>query len=153
VTDKETWELVKSVGSLVGLLTGAFVLADRLLRGRPYAAWVDLKNKVAFLEFVNTSNRHIYLFRCRTFPANGRVTRFQSIRGSLGDAFGLKHTIALAPGEKLNLRLVWQGSDEPHGTTLVFIPWRRAGASVSLPIVKLARWRDLGRLVEPDPEI
>jgi hypothetical protein len=148
----QIWSWVTGAGSIVGLLTGLWVLSDRLSRGRPYAAWIGMERQTATLEFINTSDRYLYLDRLTCWP-HARATRFEELRESLADHWYIERTIVLAPRDQCTTRVTWSGSLPPRGLTLVIVRWRRAGGLFALPVIKVARWDWLSRFQERDPTI
>lgn len=151
----QAWSTLQAIGSMVGLITGALVLLDRLTRGRPYLAWTAYRHQsgTATMQLVNTSSRHIYLFRCVCFPRNARASRFDSLGGTLSDMIGEERTVSLAPGEIRSIDVVFHAAGDPRGWTLVRVRWRRAGSMLDLPMFKVARWQTLYQFGEPDPKV
>ena len=149
----QIWSWAKDAGSVVGLLTGAFVLMDRLFRARPYAAWVEMNRHTATLEFINVSGRYLYLERLICWPANARASRFEDITETLADHWDIERTIVLAPSTTCAAKITWSGDLPPRGLTLVIGRWRRADALFAFPIVKVARWAWLLKFQERDPSI
>jgi hypothetical protein len=83
-------ETIKTVGSFVGLLTGVFVVTDRLLRERPM---VDLRpvgdnDHNLEIEITNTSKESIVIHRIACQPDALRASRSTSLEEPLREAWG-----------------------------------------------------------------
>ena len=149
----QLWNTVKSAGSLVGLCTGAYVLADRLFGVRPYAAWVKMERHTATLLFVNASGRHIYLERMICWPPNAATSRFGDPRETMADHWKMERTLVLPPNADCTATVTWRRDGRPQGFTVVIANWRRADALFAVPIIKIANWAKLQRLQDRDPYI
>lgn len=144
---------ITTVGSFVGLITGIFVLADRLTRGRPMVAWTEFRPGVAVLTLTNSSRDHVYLFRGHTVPDSALVTRWTDSARIMNEAFDGSHIVVLGPGEARKLEVVHRLSGDPKGVLLVIVPWRRANAWFCFPLLKVLDWKTLRRFSAPDPKL
>jgi hypothetical protein len=93
-------EEIKLIGSIVRLLTGAYAIWDRLLRGRPLAFIAyDDRNRLLVLRVKNVSEIDILILGIDTKPRHYRVSTGDSVR-EIADAMGdVPPFSVITPGE------------------------------------------------------
>lgn len=112
-------EAVKTVGALVGLITGIFVVVDRLMRNRPYISYRPRNATQSSLDLLvhNASEDGIAIEGVEISP----------------------HVFSLAYGQALIDTV--RAAATPHHTDerVAFVP---AQSTVALPLIEFNNWED-----------
>jgi hypothetical protein len=159
-------ELVRDIGSVVGLITGFFYAFDRLVRGRPVASLTISEEKGGLSPRISITNISSYDIAIEdvTIRSNAyRVAMKQGAEGNLEASFEVPVYFMLKPNERRELRIVALFKDgvpiEVTGDQSVtfFVWWRRGNATwlPQFPVTvrtSVARIRKYG-LERPDVQI
>jgi hypothetical protein len=143
MADAGWFEGIKTVGSLVGLLTGMFVVFDRFVRNQPI---VDVRpvHNAPQLELVitNVSNRSIVIRGIECQPDALAAAYGDNIDATVRAAAGLPARALMAPQEKkvfiVITRPTWDGLPTDMPVSIV-VRWSFTG-STWLPQIPI-RWR------------
>lgn len=97
------WEVVQGFGAMVGLITGMFVLWERLTRETPFAYVVaknyTLAHRTAYLRLKNRSERPILVFFLASRENNRLVPAPDEDDALLTIVSGTEMTVAMDGGE------------------------------------------------------
>lgn len=131
-------EEIKTLGSIVGLLSGAFLILDRMARGRPIASLtilMDGARKVPSVRISNIAPYDIAITGIKVSPPTYFLTEEAEIRGSLRGAVGRSVHFMLKSGESRELKIapLFDTGGLPleitrHSVTF-YIYWRRGNAT------------------------
>jgi hypothetical protein len=140
----DLFEIIKTLGSFVGLLTGAVFFYDRFAKGRPiaYLSFKDDENKSAFLRIENPGTSGIAVFDIGVSPDVFGLAEDLERRNLLKAASGSPISFILAPGAGKEL---FVASKFQHGLPLELnanritfrIFWRR-GNSTWIPQIPVS---------------
>lgn len=106
------WEIFKGVGSMAGLVTGAFIIWDRLWRHVPQAVVVPRRlmegsvNIVARLAIKNLAMRPILLSWENGASGHLRLAKDDSVGGVVNSLFGGRKTIVIDVGASRELEIM-----------------------------------------------
>src|SRR5262245_46874763 len=102
-------ETVKTIGSLVGLATGIFILYDRLARGRPVASLTisrENERPSPRIRISNPSSYDVAILNVTCHPRVYLLTDQEGPEGNLRASFGHIPDFMLKPGESKEVRIV-----------------------------------------------
>ncbi len=109
------WDTLTGVGAVIGILTGAFVLWDRMFRFSPTAVVVTKPlieggmNMGIYLRLKNPSERPVLITWENGEPGCFRIADDHSTKEIVHAAIGGRRTIAVDPGTERNLGLLQPG--------------------------------------------
>jgi hypothetical protein len=125
------------LGAMVAFATGAFVLFDRLVSGRPVATLVKRSNNGRALQLANTSKNDIIIRRIKIWGKSIYIAPDASLDGITVATLSMPFSKVLEPGEKVdfpvmvrNGKLLEEGA--PWTPFFVIISWRKT-SSMWLP--------------------
>ncbi len=129
-------EIVKTLGSFVGLLTGVVFFYDRLAKGRPvaYLSFKDNEDRSAYLSVENPSTYGIAILGIAVRPEVFGIAEDLEPRSILRAAAGSTVSFVLAPGAGKDLFVISKFKDglplELNANLVAFrILWRRGNAT------------------------
>jgi hypothetical protein len=148
-------EEIKLVGSIVGLLTGAYAFWDRLLRGRPLAfiAYDDQK-RLLVLRIKNVSQIDVLIIGFDMKPRHYRVSTGSSVREIADAIVDAPSLSVITPGETKDFQFFESPKraveEHPFSRVRFVIRWRKANATWirQIPVWVLTSKADLERMVE-----
>jgi hypothetical protein len=138
-------EVIKLVGSIVGLVTGLFVFIDRVLKGRPVASLTiseDAGRKLVCIRVTNISPYDVAIIDMEVKPPVYFLTESLGVRKLIEGVVGYRPSFMLKPGKEKELILApnFQGNVAIEALAAqrvtVWISWRR-GNTTWLPQVPL----------------
>ena len=146
-------EIVKTVGSIVGLLTGAFILYDRYAKGRPMASLtieMDGTRKKPCIRVSNATQYDFAVIDTGVSPGTYFLTENLEVGRLLRGAAGRRPYFMLKPGESKLLMIAPNFKDgmplEVQKHRVKFsIYWRRGNATW-LPQIPVSVWTDTGTI-------
>jgi hypothetical protein len=131
------FETIKSIGSLVGLLTGVIYFYDRLAKGRPLASLTiieDGNRKFACVRITNISEYDVAILKAIVRPEIYFLVENLETRSLVEGASGQKPYFMLKPGQEKALFIAAKFKDgiaiEVMDQRVAFwIYWRRANVT------------------------
>jgi hypothetical protein len=133
----ELFEIVKTIGSLSGLLSGLFLVWDRMVKGRPVCSITTVKhgsNTYAALRINNVGVHDVAVLNIRVKPNVYMLSKDFGVDNLLTASLGGKPALMLAPEEKKELMIVPRytggGRQDERLRRVVFsVSWRRGNAT------------------------
>jgi hypothetical protein len=101
-------EVIKLVGSIVGLVTGLFVFIDRVLKGRPVASLTiseDAGRKLVCIRVTNISPYDVAIIDMEVKPPVYFLTESLGVRKLIEGVVGYRPSFMLKPGKEKELIL------------------------------------------------
>jgi hypothetical protein len=128
-------EILRDVGSFVGLVTGVFYAFDRLVKGRPVASLTisqEANRPSPRIRVRNASPYDVAIEDVTTRSPAYRLSMTEGAKGNLEASFGSPIYFMLKPGQEQELRIVAMFKDgvpiEAMGDQPVkFLVWWRRG--------------------------
>jgi hypothetical protein len=131
-------EAIKTVGSFAGLVSAAFLVWDRLVRGRPLAWVAATKFGAASYEYVRVVNPGpggVFIRRVDVHPPIYGLAKDHSARAIAGTLVDGDVDVLLEPGQAHNLVIIDRRNqlevpkDAPPQRIYMFIHWRKTSSS------------------------
>jgi hypothetical protein len=135
--DSEFFEAIKSVGAIVGLITGGFIVFDRMIRNRPYLSFRPREATQSSIDllFHNTSDEGLIVEKVRVNPAITCVAFGDDLKSTVAAAatphFEDDRTAYVGPRSSVALPLVsfsdWDAASDTSKITIT-IHWRTSSS-------------------------
>jgi hypothetical protein len=143
-------EEIKTVGSIVGLLTGGLYFYDRFAKGRPSASLtisIESNRPSPRVRIGNSSSYDLAINDVTVYPAIYLVAEQEGAEGNLRASFGEKAYFMLKPGESKEVRIVpkFQNGiplEIVKARRVTFLVWWRRGNATWLPQLPVPVYTD-----------
>jgi hypothetical protein len=140
-------EAIKLIGSIVGLMTGTFVVYDRWAKSRPVASFTVIKQgtrELAAIRIINIGDYDIAIQNATVRPSVYFLTEDMEVRSLLEGAEGQEPYFMLKPREEKQLIIVPHYSDGTardltQQNVRFRFSWRRCNATW-LPQIPVFVW-------------
>jgi hypothetical protein len=158
-------EAIKLVGGIAGLVTTAFVIWDRWVRGRPLA-WVDATKRFTgtpeeYIRIKNPGYGNVFIRKVRVFPQNiYGVAKDPSVRAITSALFNIDVNVLLRPGKTHDLGIIKspkkldEPQDAPSRRVCFLIYWRKTSSTwlPQVPVVIMTSTGDIERIAAAAPK-
>jgi hypothetical protein len=158
-------EAIKLVGGIAGLLTTAFVIWDRWVRGRPLA-WMDATkrftgNPEEYIRIKNPGYGNVFIRKVRVEPLNiYGVAKDPSVRAITSALFNMDVNVLLRPGKTHDLGIIKfpkkldKPQDAPSRRVCFLIYWRKTSSTwlPQVPVVIMTSTGDIERIAAAAPK-
>lgn len=148
---------IATIGSYIGLLSGIFLLFDRLFRHRPHAAFViedeSATNPTCVLRIENVTDRDFVITGMVIWPKIYQLMRDKTVQAAVDAAMSRPIEMIVGARSYKDIALLLklfnkQDPEEKNRSFLVAIFWRSCGSPwlPQIPLIKIANTHFVRRL-------